>query len=211
MSGLALLGWGGLATVLAMAFTLGAAPVFTVRLIARIYPPRDARRAEIVAEMTHVCRSQGIVRQWQWLGQTFARAACEGLPVRLRERKRGRTGHGRSALEPVALTPENLVRPYQDANRRIETFTAAALVHQDHVDANGPDHPDTLRALCRLAQATAMLDQLDAQLDAAAALAADAAEGLADELGANHPDAVLAAVVRAWISDCVEYRDDSAE
>ncbi|MGL5825356.1 MAG: tetratricopeptide repeat protein [Nocardioides sp.] len=122
-------------------------------------------------------------------------------------------GRDRSGFEPVAvLTSEILVgRPRLDTwdvDLRIAIFTAAAAAHQGRVDADGPDHPDTLRALCRLAHATALLDQLDAQLDNAAVLAADAAEGLADELGARHPDAALAAAVHAWISDCLEYRDD---
>ncbi|MGL5824080.1 MAG: tetratricopeptide repeat protein [Nocardioides sp.] len=89
MSGMVMVGWSGLATVLVMAFVLGAAPVFAVRLIARLYPPGDARRAELVAEMARVCRSEGVMRQWRWLGQMFGLAACDGLAARRRARKPG--------------------------------------------------------------------------------------------------------------------------
>jgi len=89
MSGLG--GWasvGTVATAIVVAFVLGATPVFVVRLIARIYPKGDPRRAELIAEMAHVKGISKTLETWRWLGESFATALCEGTPERVRRARR---------------------------------------------------------------------------------------------------------------------------
>lgn len=79
---LSLITAGTLVSVLVTLFMMGAAPQFAVRLVARIYPKGDERRAELVAEVAHI---KGLVKTfelWRWLGESFAVAICEGLPAR---------------------------------------------------------------------------------------------------------------------------------
>jgi len=76
--------WGALSVVLATAFVLGAMPVFVVRCIARMYPKGHPRRNELVAEMAHVRGLGQTVTMWTWLGEMFATAACDAVPLRLK-------------------------------------------------------------------------------------------------------------------------------
>jgi len=78
--------WGTVITAMTMAFVCGAAPVFAVRCISRIYPAGDPRRAEVVAEMAHVAGRAGLLRRWVWLGEQFAIAVYEGPAARRAER-----------------------------------------------------------------------------------------------------------------------------
>jgi len=91
VNAVAMIGWTALASLLVMAFVLGAAPVFAAKLITLLYPKGDVRRAELVAEMCHVVDSQGVVRQWRWLGQMFAIGVLEGVPSRRAERRLRKT------------------------------------------------------------------------------------------------------------------------
>ena len=78
-----LFGWGSILVAVLVAFVLGAAPVFAVRLIAAIYPKNHPRRRELVAESAHV--NKGLLHigeQWRWLGEMFALAVVEGVPLR---------------------------------------------------------------------------------------------------------------------------------
>jgi hypothetical protein len=82
--------WGILVSAVVAAFVLGAAPVFAVRWIARIYPPGHPRRAELVAEMAHVKGLRRTLELWRWMGEQFAVAICDGLPARRGERAASR-------------------------------------------------------------------------------------------------------------------------
>lgn len=75
--------WAAIATAVAMCFVLGAAPVFVVRLIARVYPKGHDRRAELVEEMKQVRGLGKTLEQWRWLGEQFATAICDGVPQRM--------------------------------------------------------------------------------------------------------------------------------
>ncbi|WP_167880514.1 hypothetical protein [Nocardioides guangzhouensis] len=70
-------------TTLAVLFVLGAAPVFVVRLAARIYPKGHPRRAELVAEMQHVAGLRMALARWYWMSETVALAVWEGVAARL--------------------------------------------------------------------------------------------------------------------------------
>jgi hypothetical protein len=77
-------------TFLMIAFVLGgAAPVFIVRLIARIYPKGNPRRKELPSEMVRAKGMHEVPEQWRWLGEVFALAVCEGGSARLRSLRRG--------------------------------------------------------------------------------------------------------------------------
>lgn len=69
-------------TALAVVTVLAVAPVFVVRLAARIYPKGHPRRAELVAEMQHVAGLGNALRRWYWMSETLALAVCEGLAAR---------------------------------------------------------------------------------------------------------------------------------
>jgi len=111
---------------------------------------------------------------------------------------------------PAVDTDELDLTPLEDfdvtTDRRVALFERALAVHQELVTLLGPEEPATMIALCHLAHATAVLGQIDRQLDDAVVLIADAADGLVELLGADHPDAVLAGRLRTWIDDL---RDDA--
>ncbi|RMB69717.1 hypothetical protein AYK61_26580 [Rhodococcus sp. SBT000017] len=78
-----LFGWGTILVALLVAFVLGAAPVFAVRLIGAIYPKNHPRRPELIAESAHVNKGlRHIGEQWRWLGEMFGLAVVEGVPLR---------------------------------------------------------------------------------------------------------------------------------
>lgn len=87
MSVAELASWGSLVGAVVAAFVLGAAPVFAVRCIARIYPPGHPRRAELVAEMAHVKGLRKTLELWRWMGEQCATAICDGLPARRTARR----------------------------------------------------------------------------------------------------------------------------
>lgn len=91
MSAATLATWGGVSTLLAICFVLGAAPVFAVRLIGLLYPKGHERRAELIAEMHHARGIARVPEQWRWLGECLALGICEGIPLRVRHGlRRGR-------------------------------------------------------------------------------------------------------------------------
>ena len=78
-------------------FVVGALPVYTVRLLVRLYPPGDPRRAELVAEMHQAIAYKD---RWLWLFETVAVASIEG-PIARAELRRNRGRSLGGALRAV--------------------------------------------------------------------------------------------------------------
>ncbi|GIM95511.1 hypothetical protein Ato02nite_073040 [Paractinoplanes toevensis] len=108
-------------------------------------------------------------------------------------------------LEPAATLPDG-VRPEDvrldadDMDERAELFEFASTHYDQQVKLSGTDSTDTALAIGYLAHATAALDQMDIQFDEAWALIDNAADGLAEDLGPDHPAGVAADLVRRWIA-----------
>lgn len=109
------------------------------------------------------------------------------------------------AVEPTAdlpggVLPEDIRLDADDMDERIELFGLASTYYDRQLKRSGSDSTDTALALCYLAHATAALDQMDLQFDQAWVLIDNAAEGLEDDHGPDHPDTVAADRIRRWIA-----------
>lgn len=82
---------------------------------------------------------------------------------------------------------------------RIALLQLTIADHDRCLAVCGPEDPTTMVAISWLAHAHAALDQMDSQVDEGWRLASDAAEGLAELLGPDAPDALMADRVRTWI------------
>ncbi|NJP33754.1 tetratricopeptide repeat protein [Micromonospora thermarum] len=126
-------------------------------------------------------------------------ATAPGLPV---------VGRPAPPDVPLAPPPGLQLDPLEDfdANTdfRVAVFTRAHAVHEERVRRLGPDDPETLLALCYVGHASALLGQGGHQLEAALFILTDAAAGLREARGANHPHARLADRLRDWVADQVD-------
>ncbi|WP_067465378.1 hypothetical protein [Nocardia amamiensis] len=122
---------------------------------------------------------------------------------------RGRLRGGTAADSELADLPEtvtaNGVRLAGDGvDDEIDLIEAAMALHGHRAEAFGDEDPRTLVARSYLAYALAFADHLDGQLEAAAELAQDAYEGLADaaETGDVGPhDVQVANLIHQWIAE----------
>ncbi|MFF7546449.1 tetratricopeptide repeat protein [Streptomyces canus] len=107
---------------------------------------------------------------------------------------------------PAGLSPGGVRLDAQDMDLRVETFELACALHEslapDPLD--GDEQVKALVVQCWLAHATAAMDQMDAQFDAALAIAEDAETLLVQELGRDHEAAVGASALRDWIERLVD-------
>ncbi|MGW7538620.1 hypothetical protein [Amycolatopsis sp. NPDC054798] len=76
--------WGA-GTLVLTALVFGFFPVFAVNLLARVYPKGHPRRAELVAELHDVPRRERLI----WVAEQFATVLFDGVPERVRARRRG--------------------------------------------------------------------------------------------------------------------------
>lgn len=101
---------------------------------------------------------------------------------------------------PVDVTPAGVRLDGEHAAQEADLLAAAVDLHERRAAAFGPDDPRTMVACAYLAYSMALADQMDGQLDAAAVLADDAADGLA-ETHPGSPHARTAELIRTWIND----------
>ncbi|WP_433726513.1 hypothetical protein ACQP0C_33390 [Nocardia sp. CA-129566] len=122
----------------------------------------------------------------------------------IRGRSRGITAADRESADLPETTGVDGVRLDGDGvDDEIELIEAAMALHAQRADAYGDEDPRTLVGRGYLAYALAFADHLDGQLEAAAALAQDAYEGLADaaETGDAGPhDVRIANLIYEWIT-----------
>lgn len=106
---------------------------------------------------------------------------------------------------PAAPPPGLLLDPLEDfdanTDYRVAVFTRAHAVHEERVRRLGAEDAETLLALCYVGHASALLGQDGHQLEAALHILTDAAAGLREARGANHPQARLADRLRDWVND----------
>jgi tetratricopeptide (TPR) repeat protein len=105
---------------------------------------------------------------------------------------------------PHGTAPSGFRLEAEDLDQRIETFELACAVHQSMADSGEEDEVDALFVQLCLAHATALMDQLDEQRDAALAIAEDSEAGLARELGRDHPLTRTATSLHQWIELLVD-------
>ncbi|GAB3967033.1 hypothetical protein [Plantactinospora veratri] len=101
---------------------------------------------------------------------------------------------------PDGVRPEEIRLDADDMDERLKLFDFASTYYDRQFKRSGENSTDTARAICYLAHATAALDQMDLQFDEAWALGDNAAEGLEDDVGPNHPATVAADKIRRWIA-----------
>lgn len=115
----------------------GLAPGFVNRLFARLYPMRDERRREMVAELYAVPRWE----QPFWVAQQAERAISEGLPARLHQREeRRRLASGRTGA--YFATTRHRVMASFDANGRLRV--EARTLTGETTTVLQLDEPDSL-------------------------------------------------------------------
>ncbi|MET9357458.1 toll/interleukin-1 receptor domain-containing protein [Streptomyces sp. NPDC006617] len=107
---------------------------------------------------------------------------------------------------PAGLTAGGVRLDAHDMDLRVETFELACAVHETSAPdpLEGDEQVRALVVQCWLAHATAAMDQLDAQFDAALAIAEDAEILLVQELGRDHETAVGASTLRGWLEQLVD-------
>lgn len=118
---------GTLIGVIVVVFLLGAAPVFAIRCIARVYPKGHARRKELVGEMDHVKRLARTLELWRWLGEQFATAICDGVPARWATRKGAAT----------AMVVNDLTVPRPNKHSYVNARGIAYFLHKTEVVLRG--------------------------------------------------------------------------
>ncbi|CRK57682.1 putative ATP/GTP binding protein [Alloactinosynnema sp. L-07] len=119
---------------------------------------------------------------------------------------------GTPAALPVGVGPDGVRLDGDHVDAEIDLQGYAIDLQEARVSAFGPDDPRTMLATAYLAYALALGDHLDGQVEAAAYLAQDAYDGLADchDDGAEHVTADDVETVRQiveWIKEKVEYAD----
>lgn len=114
---------------------------------------------------------------------------------------------------PVGVTEDSVRLDGDHVDRQIDLVQDALTLQELRVAEFGPDDPRTMVATSCLAYALAFADHIDGQVEAAAVLAQDAHEGLADAADEKHPhvgrhDVQIAEVIRGWIEDRLDQFGD---
>lgn len=130
-------------TALIVLFVLGAAPVFVVRLAARIYPKGHPRRNELVAEMQHVAGLRMALARWYWMSETVALAVCEGTAARFARRIR------RAPLAYLVLQPGKVTVTMRQGQDRMHFDFEQGPNEERLLERSNPEHAAQIAELDR--------------------------------------------------------------
>lgn len=155
------IGVSSVLAVVGVAFVLGAAPVFVVRLIVAVYPKDDPRRPELIASAAKEAKRglRNVPAHWYLLGHMFAGAVLDGLPVRWRRVKQRLRVFGMVRTEDGLIAD---VREMSDIGRRFARAQATDRQRVVEILRATDKHPCTAERLKAMRMA---FDEALAQVD----------------------------------------------